>query len=151
MSSLYLTLFSSRACKMFRGSWFLWVSLSHHHSLWHVIRSLNLKPKQGKYFLHVVILWEFIFCPLKKADMGTKLVSVWSWSHNKAYWVICTFSTEAEERWEKVIFFCFCLCSTLQQPLSLFSYCISTEYGGEIKYYNETCLYICKYVILTCM
>lgn len=116
--------------------WFLCASLCVS-SLFVACSSENLSCPSAEarrvfFTWHCCILWEFIFCPLMKADTGTKLVSVWSWSHNKAYWIICTFYVEGGEK-RRVIFFSFFLCSTLQRPLSLFSYCISTEYGVDIK------------------
>lgn len=68
-------------CLFFTLIPFLWVSLSvYHHSLWHVLQ------KTGEYFLPgTVVYCESLFSALlMKADTGTKLVSVWSWSHNKS-------------------------------------------------------------------
>lgn len=121
---LYLTLFSSRACKNCEGDCFcesLCLSV-YHHSLWHILHSPGFKPdwtRQIFFTRHCCILWEFIFCPLMKADTGTKLVSVlimvtqWSLLSSLYFWL-------GGWRDEKgYIFFSFFLCSTLQQPLSI--------------------------------
>lgn len=121
---------------LWRGSWFLWVPV-YHHSLWHVsFMSLSRQkaPERGEYFLPGTIVYcESLFSALLRKLTRALNLSVFDHGHtNKAYWIISTFYLEGGEM-RRVIFFSFFLCSTLQQSLSLFSYCISTEYGVDIK------------------
>lgn len=82
---LYLTWFSSRACSLWRGSWFFCESpcLSVcHHSPWHVLQSPSFKalPWTSRVISTCCFWPEFIVCPLLKADK----LSVLSRTHNKA-------------------------------------------------------------------
>lgn len=81
---------------------------------------LKLSPEQVESFLPVVfgrsllsaLFWKLI-----------NLSAFLSRTHNKAHWIICTCDSEAGETRGVIYFLVFFLCSTLQQPLSLFSYC----------------------------
>lgn len=103
-------------------------------TLWHVPHQPQFKkpltsepPTRGEVFFtrHCCILWEFIFCPLTKADTGTKLVGARSRSHNKAYWIICTSFAGGE-------FLSFFM-QHIAATTVLISYCISTGYGVDMK------------------
>ena len=84
---------------------------------------LDSKPLTSEYFLPgPVVHDESLFSAVSsKLTPGTKLVSVWSWSRNRSYWIIPTSRTERGRGDPKgCSIFCFFLCSTLQRPLSLF-------------------------------
>lgn len=150
MCPLYLTLFCLRACILWRGWWFLWVSLllcvialCGMFFIAPVLKLSCKKPWTRQVFLPGTdVFCERLFSALwRKLTRGAKLVSVLSWSHNKAYWIICTSDLAGEMR--RFLFFSFFLCSTLQQPLSLFSYCI---YWVWCWYEHIIMRHICVYL-----
>lgn len=105
----------------------LWGMLNHSPNF----KALKALNKASPSTRHCCISWEFIFCPLMKADTGTKLVSLLSWTHNKGCWVICTFYLEAGEMRRGIFFVSFyaahCSEHCLYFPI------VSTEYGVDMK------------------
>lgn len=121
---LYLMLFCSGACIEDRGVFVSFFCLSVHQ---HVPHRYDLKlshprPEGGEYFLSGALVFCERFCPRMKADTGTKLVRVHH-DHMILNYLYFWLKKAGETR-RVLLFFCFFLCSTLQRPLSLFSYCI---------------------------
>lgn len=129
----------------------LFVSAFHSVACSSQLPILNLKYI---YFLpNYESLFSALFREKKQPDTGTKLVGVWSWSHHKVKWIIFTFYSEAGKKTKTktqlrkglYIFYFSVLCSTLRQPLSLFSDGISTVYDGEIKVLWDICIFVNMY------
>lgn len=88
-----------------------------------------IAPIFSQYFYDALSYMMFILCPLLKADTGTKLVNVWSWSLIVEFFVLLTWKIKKWEGFYFLVSFYAAHCSNHR----LYFPIVSTEYGVHIK------------------